>query len=153
MVEELKLEDFEIVEPPVLYETETTKRWHRVAKLEPSYFEFSLTLQDIVISLPPVKPNEPEYSRGYLRWNLLTCKIVHVVRVRSLWGRLGNDLKVYADFQKPDAKAKKEQAKLNRFNKKASPALQDGGDGATSTSRHSRRSKDKNLHEQRRGVG
>ena len=128
MVEELKLEDFEIVEPPVLDGTETTNRWHRVAKLEPSYFEFSLTLQDIVISLPPVKPKEPEYSRGYIWWNLLTCKIVHVVRVRSLWGHLGNDLKVYADFQKPGVKAKKEQGRLNRFNKKASLALQDDGE-------------------------
>ena len=138
MVEELKLQDFEIVEAPLLDETETTNRWHRVAILEPSYFEFSLTLQDIVMSLSPVKPNEPEYSRAYIWWNLFTCKIVHMVRVRSLWNHLGTDLKVYADFQKPEVEAKKEQAKLNLFNKKASLALQDGGDGDTNGSRRSR---------------
>ena len=140
MVEELKLEDFEFVEPDLI-ETETKNRWHQVATLEPSYFEFSLTQQDVVVSLPP--PETPgEYSDGYLRWVLLTCKVVHVVRVRSLWGHPGNDLKSYADFQKPEVKAKTKKAKLNRFNKKASLALQDGGDGATNDPRHSRRSKE-----------
>ena len=107
MVEEVKLEDFEFVEPDLI-ETETKNRWHQVATLEPSYFEFSLMPQDVVTSLPPVKPKDPEYSHGYLRLILLTCKAVHVVRVRSLWGHLGNDLKLYSDFQKPEVKAKKE---------------------------------------------
>ena len=140
MVEELKLEDFEFVEPDLI-ETETKNRWHQVATLEPSYFEFSLTEQDVVISLPKAK-KRGECSRSYIRWILLTCKVVHVARVRSLWGHLGNDLKLYADFQTLEVKAKKEKSKLNLFNRKASLALHGGGDAATNDPRHSRGSKE-----------
>ena len=132
----MELEDLELVEPDLI-ETETKNRWHQVATLEASHFDFSLTQQDVVISLPPPTAGG-EYSDSHIRWILLTCKIAHVVRVRSVWGHVGNDLKLYADFQTPEVKSKKEKAKLNRFNKKGSLALQDGGDGDFNGSRRSR---------------
>ena len=129
MVEEPKLEDFEFVEPDLI-ETDTKNKWHQVSTLEPSDFEFTLTEQDVVISLPP-PTTRGEYSDSYIRWIRLTCKVVHVLRVRTLWSRIGTNLRQYASFQTPEVKAKKEQAKLNRFNKFNKPILhlQDGGDG------------------------
>ena len=142
MVEEPKLEGFEFVEPDLI-ETDTKNKWRQVSTLEPSDFEFALTQQDVVISLPPPEP-PGEYSDGCIRLVLLTCKVAHVLRVRTLWNRVSVNLGQYAEFQAPEVKAKKEQAKLNRLNKLNKPtlALQDGGDGIPSDSRHSRGSKE-----------
>ena len=142
MVEEPKLEDFEFVEPDLI-ETDTKNKWHQLSTLEPSDFEFTLTEQDVVISLPP-PTTRGEYSDSHIRWILLTCKVVHVLRVRTLWNRIGVNLRQCAEFQVPEVKAKTEQAKLNRLNKLNKPTLtlQDGGDGIPSDPRHSRGSKE-----------
>ena len=124
MVEEPKLEDFEFVEPDLI-ETDTKNKWHQVSTLEPIDFEFTLTEQDVVISLPPPE-TRGECSDSYIRWILFTCKVAHVVRVRKLWHRIGVNLRQCAEFQVPEVKAKKakkEQAKLNRLNKLSKPAL------------------------------
>ena len=119
MVEEPKLEDFEFVEPDLI-ETDTKNKWHQVSTLEPSELKFALTEQDVVISLPPPE-TRGEYSDSYIRWILLTCKVAHVLRVRTMWSRIGDNLRQYAEFQVPEVKAKKEQAKLNRLNKLNKP--------------------------------
>ena len=135
MVEDPKLEDFELVVDPDLTESETKNKWHQVGALEPADFEFQLTQQDLRTSLPPIQGG---YSDSTFRWIRLTALAAHVLRLRTLWSHIGNNLKQYAAFQTPEVKAKKERAKANRLTKQQ--ALQDGGSSA-STSRHSRGSK------------